>query len=169
MFWNLPMRRKLTSKPHWLSKASTRSLSIFSIRCSTTNFYQDFIQNPMLQMQMNDTICWWDSIFWHWVFWDSQFNLYSSSNPKSHQESFRDFAINPTKLHRPAPTRIISAYKRNVHQHTLSVGNVSWNNSLFYASSFVGRSLGRSFELTYLRGTRTWATFFMLRRKFRTG
>ena len=65
-----------------------------------------------------EMICWCDSIYWHWVLRDCQFNLYSCSNPKSHQESFREFAINPTKLHRPTPTRIVSA-KKEIHTNTI--------------------------------------------------
>ena len=40
MFWNLPTRRKAGSEPRWLSKGSTHSLSIFSIPCSTSDFWQ---------------------------------------------------------------------------------------------------------------------------------
>ena len=40
MFWNLPTRRKAGSEPRWLSKGSTHSLSIFSIPCSTADFWQ---------------------------------------------------------------------------------------------------------------------------------
>ena len=40
MFWNLPTRRKAGSEPRWLSKGFTHSLSIFSIPCSTSDFWQ---------------------------------------------------------------------------------------------------------------------------------
>ena len=45
MFWNLLVRRKPTSRPHWLSKGSTLPLSIFSIRCSTNNFFLNVIHS----------------------------------------------------------------------------------------------------------------------------
>ena len=59
MFWNLPVRRKPTSRPHWLSKGSTLPLSIFSIRCSTNNFFLNVIHS------------WFEWMIWRcgWRYW----------------------------------------------------------------------------------------------------
>ena len=88
MFWNLPTRRKAGSEPRWLSKGFTHSLSIFSIPCSTSDFWQISFE----------LICRSDSIYWLWVLWDCLLHLYSCPSLKSHQESFQEFAINPGKL-----------------------------------------------------------------------
>ena len=70
-----------------------------------------------------DMICWSDSIYWHWVLRDCQFNLYSCSNPKSHQESFGDFAINPTKLLRDLHQQESYQLQKKCTQK-LAIGNI---------------------------------------------
>ena len=53
MFWNLPTRRKAGSEPRWLSKGSTHSLSIFSIPCTTADFWQ-------ISFELNDLQIWFN-------------------------------------------------------------------------------------------------------------
>ena len=53
MFWNLPTRRKTGSEPRWLSKGSTHSLSIFSIPCTTADFWQ-------ISFELNDLQIWFN-------------------------------------------------------------------------------------------------------------